>query len=117
MSLVTSLGAVYSDTVILILSEFGRTVHENGNGGTDHGHGNVLWVVGGNIRGRKVYGRWPGLSAAALYQERDLAATTDFRSVIALLLQDHLNLTTEHIGTVFPHSPAPTNTLKGMVKS
>src|SRR5712692_341477 len=116
MSLVTSLGAVYSDTVILILSEFGRTVHENGNGGTDHGHGNVLWVVGGNIRGRKVYGRWPGLSAAALYQERDLAATTDFRSVMALLLQYRLNLTTEHIGTVFPNSPAPTNTLKGMVK-
>ena len=64
--------------MILVISEFGRMVHENGNGGTDHGHGNVMWIMGGPVKGKKVYGNWPGLSTANLYQERDLAITTDF---------------------------------------
>src|SRR5216684_8986459 len=59
---VQALGPAYLDTVILVISEFGRTVHENGNTGTDHGHGNVMWVMGGPVRGGRVYGRWPGLS-------------------------------------------------------
>ena len=63
-SFANALGPHYQDTVILVISEFGRTVHENGNGGTDHGHGNVMWVMGGPVRGRKVYGAWPGLSTA-----------------------------------------------------
>ncbi|TMB61197.1 MAG: DUF1501 domain-containing protein, partial [Deltaproteobacteria bacterium] len=63
---VQALGTTYSDTVILVMSEFGRTVHENGNTGTDHGHGNVMWVMGGNVRGGKVYGQWPGLSGNEL---------------------------------------------------
>ena len=62
-------------------------MHENGNGGTDHGHGNVMWVMGGPVKGGKVYGRWPGLSTASLYQERDLAVTTDFRDPIAAVLR------------------------------
>src|SRR5919198_2517914 len=82
-----ALGPTYSDTVILVMSEFGRTVHENGNTGTDHGHGNVMWVMGGSVKGGKVYGQWPGLSGNELYEGRDLAVTTDFREVIAAVLE------------------------------
>lgn len=101
-SLAKGLGAAWSDTVIITMSEFGRTVRENGNGGTDHGHGNVMWVIGGNIRGRQVYGRWPGLSEAELYQGRDLAVTTDFRSVAAAVLERHMGLDRATLGKVFP---------------
>src|SRR5580700_2528907 len=92
-SLAKSLGPNYQETVILVISEFGRTMHENGNGGTDHGHGNVMWVMGGPIRGGRVYGRWPGLASGNLYQERDLAVTTDFREPIHDVLATHLGLT------------------------
>ena len=84
------------------MSEFGRTVHENGNGGTDHGHGNVMWVLGGLVRGGKVYGQWPGLSTDQLYQGRDLAITTDFRDAIATILKRHLNLDQVKLNQVFP---------------
>ena len=62
----------WNDTVVIVLSEFGRTVRENGDGGTDHGHGNVIWVLGGGVRGGRVYGDWPGLETTQLYQGRDL---------------------------------------------
>ncbi|MEH2007391.1 DUF1501 domain-containing protein [Nostoc sp.] len=91
-TLVNGLGSVYQNTTIVVMSEFGRTVKQNDNGGTDHGHGNVMWVLGGKIRGGKVYGEWPGLSTAQLYQGRDLAITTDFRDVIFAVLLDHLHL-------------------------
>ncbi len=102
------LGPTYDDTVVLVISEFGRTVRENGNGGTDHGHANVMWLMGGPVRGGKVYGRWPGLEAAHLYQERDLAITTDFREPIAAVLQNHLGLTTAQCAAVFPNRPGDT---------
>ncbi|MBP5975149.1 DUF1501 domain-containing protein [Brasilonema sp. CT11] len=101
-SLVNGLGSVYPNTTILVMSEFGRTVKENGNGGTDHGHGNVMWVLGGKVRGGKVYGEWPGLSTHQLYQDRDLAITTDFRDVIATVLEDHMNLGEAKLNQVFP---------------
>jgi len=115
-NLVDGLGAAYADTVIVLVSEFGRTVRENGNAGTDHGHGNVLWVLGGNIRGRAVYGRWPGLADAALYQERDLAVTTDFREVIAVILRSHLGLDPRQVEAVFPHAPTPAESLQRLVR-
>ena len=104
-SFATALGPHYHDTVILVISEFGRTVRQNGNGGTDHGHGNVMWVMGGPVRGRKVYGAWPGLSTAQLYQERDLAVTTDFREPIAAVLRGHMGLSDTQIDRVFPGRP------------
>src|SRR5579864_5993941 len=107
-SFATALGPHYQDTVILVISEFGRTVRQNGNGGTDHGHGNVMWVMGGPVRGRKVYGAWPGLSAQQLYQERDLAVTTDFREPIAAVLRVHMGLGEAQIERVFPGRPNPT---------
>jgi uncharacterized protein (DUF1501 family) len=79
----TDLGDLAEDTVIITMSEFGRTARENGNRGTDHGHANVMFVLGGPVRGGRVYGRWPGLEAPQLHQGRDLALTTDFRTVMS----------------------------------
>ena len=91
-ALVDGLGPLYEETTILVMSEFGRTAHENGNGGTDHGHGNVLWVLGGAVKGGRIHGQWPGLGESELYQARDLAVTTDFRAVIAAVLTGTLKL-------------------------
>ncbi|KGF72889.1 hypothetical protein DO97_04085 [Neosynechococcus sphagnicola sy1] len=101
-TLAQGLGSVYRETVILVISEFGRTVHENGNRGTDHGHGNVLWAMGGRVQGGKVYGQWPGLATAQLYEGRDLAVTTDFRDPIASVLTQHLHLDRGKITQIFP---------------
>ena len=76
--------------MILTMSEFGRAVAENGNRGTDHGHGNAMMVIGGGVRGGKVYGRWPGLAREQRYEGRDLAVTTDFRAVFAEVVRGHL---------------------------
>ncbi|HEY2572946.1 MAG TPA: DUF1501 domain-containing protein, partial [Verrucomicrobiaceae bacterium] len=84
------MGDRMSDIVLATMSEFGRTAREDGNGGTDHGHGNVMMVLGGPVRGGKVYGRWPGLAPEQLYEKRDLAITTDFRDVLGELVRTHL---------------------------
>jgi uncharacterized protein (DUF1501 family) len=101
-ALVQRLGPVYQETAIVVLSEFGRTVRENGNQGTDHGHGNVVWLLGGGLRGGQVYGQWPGLDESDLYQERDLAVTTDFRDAIGTLFKHHLHLDDGKIHQIFP---------------
>ena len=100
-----SLGAEWHNTVVVVLSEFGRTFRENGNKGTDHGHGNVMWVLGGGVRGGKVYGDWPGLDAGALYEGRDLAVTTDFRQVLASVLGPHFGLHDRDLRQLFPGMP------------
>ncbi len=87
------LGARMEDVLLLTMSEFGRTVRENGNRGTDHGHGNIMLVLGAGVRGGKVYGEWPGLRSSALFEGRDLAVTTDFRDVLAEALVRHLGCT------------------------
>lgn len=103
------LGKTFDDTTIVVMSEFGRTVAENGNGGTDHGHGNVLWVLGGQIQGGKVYGEWPGLAESQRYQGRDLAITRDFRDVIAPLLTQGMGIESKHLKQIFPgYSPQTT---------
>lgn len=105
-ALVNGLGSSYNDTVILVMSEFGRTMHENGDGGTDHGHGNAMWVMGGGIKGGVIQGQWPGLDTDNLYEQRDLAVTTDFRTVIAAVLQQHMRLSADQLTVVFPTIPA-----------
>jgi uncharacterized protein (DUF1501 family) len=104
-ALAKGLGGAWSDTVVIVLSEFGRTVHENGDGGTDHGHGNVIWILGGNVRGGQVYGNWPGLALAQLYQRRDLAITTDYRVALAAILERHLHLGDRQLEAIFPDLP------------
>jgi uncharacterized protein (DUF1501 family) len=89
-ALVTDLGDRMGDVVILTMTEFGRMARQNGNGGTDHGHAGAMFVVGGSVKGGKVYGRWPGLAREALYEGRDLALTTDFRAVFGEVVQSHL---------------------------
>ena len=100
------LGPVFDDTVIVVMSEFGRTAHENGNRGTDHGHGNVMWVMGGPVAGGKVHGRWPGIDESSLHESRDLAITTDFRSVVADVAERHLQLPDAQLDQLFPARPA-----------
>ena len=96
----TDLGDLADDTVIVTMSEFGRTVRENGNRGTDHGHANVMFVVGGPVKGGKVYGQWPGLDQSQLYEGRDLSLTTDFRRVLGEAVARHLG--NERVDQVFP---------------
>jgi uncharacterized protein (DUF1501 family) len=108
-------GPAWRDTVIVVLSEFGRTVRENGNGGTDHGHGNVIWVLGGAVQGGCVYGDWPGLAPARLYQRRDLAVTTDFRAVLSVILEHHERLTDPQLDAVLPGAPQPSPELVRMI--
>jgi len=96
----TDLGNLGEDTVIVTMSEFGRTARENGNRGTDHGHANVMFVLGGPVKGGKVYGPWPGLDQSQLYEGRDLALTTDFRQVIGESLAKHMGNT--NLAQVFP---------------
>jgi uncharacterized protein (DUF1501 family) len=92
-ALARDLGDRMEDVVILTMSEFGRAVAENGNRGTDHGHGNAMFIVGGqNVRGGKVYGKWPGLAREQRYEGRDLAVTTDFRSVFNEVVRRHLGV-------------------------
>jgi uncharacterized protein (DUF1501 family) len=105
--LAQGLGPVWNDTVVVVISEFGRTVHENGNRGTDHGHGNAIWVLGGPVKGGKIYGEWPGLAAAQLYQGRDLAVTTDYRHPLTTILERHLRLPDAAMAKIFPGMPAP----------
>jgi uncharacterized protein (DUF1501 family) len=96
----TDLGDLGENTVIVTMSEFGRTARENGNRGTDHGHANVMFVLGGPVRGGKVYGRWPGLQPEQLYEGRDLAVTTDFRQVLGEAVYSHLG--SRDLQKVFP---------------
>jgi uncharacterized protein (DUF1501 family) len=96
----TDLGDDMADVVLMTMSEFGRAVQENGNRGTDHGHGNTMMIMGGPVKGGKVYGKWPGLEREQRYQGRDLAITTDFRDVFAEVVTGHLGA--KDISQVFP---------------
>lgn len=108
-----SLGESWKRTVVLAMTEFGRTVRMNGTGGTDHGTGTVTFLAGGAVAGGKVRGTWPGLRPGQLFENRDLAPTTDLRAVAAGILCDHLHLSPLAIATVFPGPK--TDPLKGLI--
>lgn len=116
-TLASELDQLLDDSLILVLSEFGRTLHENGSGGTDHGHGNVMLLLGGGVAGGKVHGRWPGLDDAALFEGRDLAVTSDFRSVLALIGERHLQLDERALAQVFPKAPPVDASLRAIFKA
>jgi uncharacterized protein (DUF1501 family) len=111
-ALVTDLGDRMEDTVVPTMSEFGRAVNENGNRGTDHGHGNAMLAVGGGIRGGHVYGRWPGLAVDQRYERRDLAVTTDFRDVFGEIIVRHLGVT--DAAPIFPGYAISPNRFPGL---
>ena len=99
------LGDRMDDVVLVTMSEFGRTARENGNRGTDHGHANVMFALGGSVRGGKVYGRWPGIAPELLYEGRDLNLTTDFRSVCGEVIARHLGQ--KDLNRIFPGFGSP----------
>jgi uncharacterized protein (DUF1501 family) len=99
------LGDRMADVTVVTMSEFGRTARENGNRGTDHGHANVMLALGGDIKGGKVYGQWPGLAQEQLYENRDLNLTTDFRDVLGELVTRHLG--NRQVAAVFPGYDKP----------
>jgi uncharacterized protein (DUF1501 family) len=90
------------NTTIVVMSEFGRTVRENGNRGTDHGHGNVMWLLGGGVKGKQILGHWTGLDSQNLFEGRDLPVTTDFRAVFSDLLATRYHLNTAQLQQIFP---------------
>ena len=96
----TDMGDQAEDVVVVTMSEFGRTARQNGTGGTDHGHANVMFVLGGPVKGRKIYGKWPGLSDEYLHEGRDLAITTDFRQVLGEA--SYKTLGAKNLDLVFP---------------
>jgi uncharacterized protein (DUF1501 family) len=112
-ALVTDLGDRMDDVVIMTMSEFGRMARENGNRGTDHGHAGALFVIGGSVKGGKVHGKWPGLEQEQLYEGRDLALTTDFRSVFAEVVSDHLGA--RALDRIFPGFVAQPGGFLGVV--
>jgi len=94
------LGEKMADVVVLTMSEFGRTVHENGNAGTDHGHATAMFVLGGPVKGGRVVGRWPGLAPEQRFEQRDLAVTTDFRDLFGEVVARHLGI--GQLDVIFP---------------
>ena len=109
------LGQRMDDVVVLTMSEFGRTVRENGNRGTDHGHANAMFVLGNSVRGGQVYGKWPGLKTDQLYEGRDLALTTDFRDVFGEIAARHLGAT--DLKSVFPGYSISASNFKGFCQT
>lgn len=99
-ALYQDLGDRMRNIVVLTMTEFGRAIKQNGSGGTDHGHASALFVMGGPVKGGKVYGKWPGLAQEQLFEGRDLALTTDFRNVFAEVLTKHMG--TANTAKVFP---------------
>ena len=111
----TDLGDRMSNVVVLTMSEFGRTIHENGNSGTDHGHATAMFLLGGPVNGGRVLGQWPGLAPEQRYEGRDLAVTTDFRDLFAEVLARHLRAA--ELDSVFPGYPADPARYVGAIRT
>jgi uncharacterized protein (DUF1501 family) len=104
-ALALSMGPVWNETVVAVMTEFGRTARANGNEGTDHGTATTAFLLGGAVKGGRVLVDWPGLRVADLYEDRDLKATTDLRAVLKGVLRDHLGIAESDLsGRVFPDS-------------
>jgi uncharacterized protein (DUF1501 family) len=102
----TGMGPAWNETVVVLVTEFGRTAHINGDNGTDHGTGTVALLAGGALKGGRVVTDWPGLKEASLFEKRDLKATTDLRAVLKGVLKDHLRIEDKALANaIFPDSP------------
>ena len=115
-ALAQDLGDRMADTVILTMSEFGRAVAENGSRGTDHGHGNAMFVIGGAVKGGQVYGKWPGLAVNDRFEGRDLAVTTDFRDVFGEIVMKHLGADRGTLSKIFPGYAIDAARLRGVLR-
>lgn len=113
-ALYQDLGDRMQNVVILTMTEFGRTIRQNGSGGTDHGHASCLFVLGGKVKGGKVYGKWPGLESHQLYEGRDLALTTDFRDVFGEVAMRHLGAA--NVNSIFPGYTVNSANFKGFLR-
>ena len=111
----TDLGERMRDVVVLTMSEFGRTIRENGTNGTDHGHATAMLALGGTVRGKRVAGKWPGLDPAARFEGRDLAVTTDFRDLFGEVLLRHLGA--GDLAAVFPDYPIDPARSPGVIEA
>jgi uncharacterized protein (DUF1501 family) len=116
-ALAQDLGDRMADTVILTMSEFGRAVAENGSRGTDHGHGNAMFVIGGSVKGGAVHGKWPGLAVNDRFEGRDLAVTTDFRDVFGEIVMTHLGADASTAAKVFPGYSIDRKKFRGVLRS
>ena len=116
-ALAQDLGDRMADTIILTMSEFGRAVAENGNRGTDHGHGNAMLVIGGGVKGGEIYGDWPGLKAEQRFEGRDLKITTDFRDVFGEILMRHLGAAETTAAKVFPGYGVKPKAFRNVIKT
>jgi len=110
---VTDLGDRLQDVLIVTMSEFGRMARQNGNGGTDHGHAGAMFMIGGAVHGARVHGRWPGLQPEQLYEGRDLALTTDFRSVFSEVVSKHMGA--QKLDAIFPGYAGDPSTWLGLL--
>jgi uncharacterized protein (DUF1501 family) len=114
-ALAQSLGSAWRDTVVVTVTEFGRTVHVNGTNGTDHGTASLMFVMGGAVKGGRIAGDWPGLGQ--LQDNRDLRVATDSRGVMKAILRDHLGLDGQYLGSrVFPDT-GPIRPLDGLLRA
>jgi uncharacterized protein (DUF1501 family) len=96
------MGAGWRDTTVVVMSEFGRTFRQNGNRGTDHGHGSVFWVLGGGVRGNRIAGEQVRVEQATLFQNRDLPVLNDYRAVLGGLFRRQYGLSPAQLEAVFP---------------
>src|SRR5262245_21812622 len=103
------------DVGLVTRTEFGRTIRENGNRGTDHGHASVSFVMGGPVQGGRVHGRWPGLAQDQLYEGRDLAMTTDFRDLLGEILDRHMGV--RELRAVFPGYESASERRLGVIRT
>ncbi|HLJ54564.1 MAG TPA: DUF1501 domain-containing protein [Chthonomonadaceae bacterium] len=114
-ALYNDLGDAMSDVVILTMSEFGRTARQNGNNGTDHGHATCFFALGGAVNGGKVLGKWPGLAPEQLYENRDLALSTDFRAVFGEVAVRHLGA--QGLAKIFPGYAGTPADFRGVMRA
>ena len=98
----TTLGPEWNNTIVIVVSEFGRTFHENGDHGTDHGHGSVYWVMGGSIKGGQIAGHQVAVTQANLFQNRDWPVLNDYRSLIGGILQKSYGMNGAQLTDIFP---------------
>lgn len=116
MALKDGLGDAWRDTAVLVITEFGRTARMNGTAGTDHGTGTIAFLLGGSVAGGRVRAHWPGVKPANLFENRDLAPTTDLRAVAKGVLASHLGLGPAALAKVFPGS-ADATPLTGLIRA